>query len=72
MCICVISQKNHNFSSDTQIKKIKMVLLQVPLSAKENKFNTSNAYLRICVYSKEIIALGSDQQGDIITKKEVV
>ncbi len=43
--------KKSRFSADTQTKKIKMVILRVPLSAKENKFNTDlcvSAYL--CIF----------------------
>jgi len=43
--------KKSRFSADTQTKKIKMVILRVPLSAKENKFNTVlcvSAYL--CIF----------------------
>jgi hypothetical protein len=51
MCSCVISQSNHDFGADTQIKKKnKMVIRRVPSSAKENNFNTVlcvSAYLLI-------------------------
>ena len=46
-----ITKKSRYFNADTQIKKIKMVLLRVPSSAKENKFNTVlcvSAYL--CIF----------------------
>ena len=46
-----ITKKSRYFNADTQIKKIKMVVLRVPSSKKENKFNTVlcvSAYL--CIF----------------------
>jgi hypothetical protein len=56
--LCNITKKSQ-FLRRYADKKIKMVLLRVPSSAKENKFNTVlcvSAYLRICLFSKEITA----------------
>ncbi len=49
MSICIISQRNHEYRTDTQTKKI--------VVRTKNLRTPSYAYLRICIFSKEITAL---------------
>ena len=57
MCICVKSQRNHDFSAYADKKKFKMVLRQVPSSAKENNFNTVLCVSAYLLISKETHSL---------------
>jgi hypothetical protein len=59
MCSCVISQSNHDFRTDTQIKK-KLRWISVEFLRVRRKITStpSYAYLRICLFSKVITALG--------------
>jgi hypothetical protein len=58
MCSCVISQRNHDFGADTQIKK-KLRWFSVEFLRVRRKITStpSYAYLRICLFSKVITAL---------------
>jgi hypothetical protein len=55
MCICVISQRNHNFTE--QIRRLKKIE-DFPSCAKKNFRTLSYAYLHICEFSEEITAVG--------------
>ena len=50
MSICVISQRNHDYTE--QIHRLKKIVVQ-----RKNLCTPSYAYLHICIFSKEITAL---------------
>jgi hypothetical protein len=61
MCSCVISQRNHDFGADTQIKKkLRWFSFEFLRVRRKITSTPSYAYLRICLFSKVITALGCD------------
>ena len=58
MCICVISQRNHNFGADTRIiKEIRWLSFEFLRMQRKISSTPSYVYLRSCLCSKEITAL---------------